>query len=141
MMFLLRTAFWLSIALALLPSFVGRPAPTAPTNIQTSEAVTAASATFADLIQFCQRQPDACAAGAQLASAFRQRAEAGAMIVYEFVGEQVAKHEHTAITDLPAKDTTRTSQQTLTSTDLAPAWRGPVSTPPLPPRREMKRPA
>jgi Family of unknown function (DUF5330) len=140
MMFLLRTAFWLSIALALLPSFVGRPAPTAPANIQTSEAVTAASATFADLIQFCQRQPDACAAGAQFASAFRQRAEAGAMIVYEFVGEQVVKREHTAITDLPAKDT-KTSQQTLTSTDLAPAWRGPVSTPPLPPRRDMKRPA
>ena len=43
------------------------------------------------MIQFCNRQPDACAAGAQFASAFGQRAEAGAKMLYEIVGEKLAK--------------------------------------------------
>jgi len=137
MMFLMRTAFWVSVALALLPSF----------NVGTSEAATAASATFADLSHFCDRRPEACAAGAQLASAFGQRAQAGAKIMYEFVGDRLAKQEHpqehpaagTPVatnlpTETPAADTAKGSQQTLTSADITPAWRGP------PPRREAKRP-
>jgi Family of unknown function (DUF5330) len=92
MMFLLRTTFWMSVVLALLPSFVSGQA-TAP-EVGTSEAVTAASATFADLSRFCERRPDACAAGAQFAVAFGQRAQAGAKIVYDFATDRFAKQEH-----------------------------------------------
>ena len=147
MMFLMRTAFWVSVALALLPSFVSGQSKTVPANVGTSEAATAASATFADLSHFCDRRPEACAAGAQLASAFGQRAQAGAKIMYEFVGDRLAKQEHpqehpaagTPVatnlpTETPAADTAKGSQQTLTSADITPAWRGP------PPRREAKRP-
>jgi Family of unknown function (DUF5330) len=118
MMFLLRTAFWIGVVLALLPTF--GPKQSAPAaGFGATEAVTAASATFGDMIQFCNRQPEACAAGAQFASAFGQRAEAGAKMLYEIVGEKLAKGA--ADTDTTAS----LSQSTLTSADLAPAWHGP----------------
>ena len=120
-MFLLRTAFWIGVVLALLPTF--GPKQSAPAaGFGATEAVTAASATFGDMIQFCNRQPEACAAGAQFASAFGQRAEAGAKMLYEIVGEKLAKANGPA----DAADTTAgLSQNTLTSADLTPAWRGP----------------
>jgi hypothetical protein len=149
MMFLLRTALWTSVALALLPSFVPGKSTMVPVEVGATGAVTAASATMADLVGLCDRQPEACAAGAQLATAFRQRAQAGARIVYDFVGKEltaadrgramsgVAGADGTA-TDLAsdaAKPTSETaaSQQTLTAADLAPAWRGP------PPRWEIAK--
>jgi len=137
-MFLLRTAFWVSVALALLPSFVSGQSTTVPADVGTSEAVTAASAAVADLSGFCQRRPDACAAGAQFASSFGQRTQAGAKIVYEFVGDRLAKQEHQVAgnpaAQAPAAEAAKTSQHTLTAADIAPAWRGP------PPRRDTKRP-
>ena len=87
-MFLLRTAFWIGVVLALLPTFGPKQSAPQAAGVGTTEAVTAASATFADMIQFCNRQPDACAAGAQFASAFGQRAQAGAKMLYEIVGDK-----------------------------------------------------
>jgi hypothetical protein len=122
MMFLLRTAFWIGVVLALLPTFSPKQSAPAATGFGATEAVTAASATFGDMIQFCNRQPEACAAGAQFASAFGQRAEAGAKMLYQIVGEKLARANGSA----DAADTTADlSQNTLTSADLAPAWRGP----------------
>jgi Family of unknown function (DUF5330) len=123
MMFLLRTAFWLSVALALLPSFVSKQAATLPVEVGATDAMTAASATVADLSGFCERRPDACAAGAQLATVFGQRAQAGAKIVYEFVGDKLAKTEQ-AGPAVEAPEAVKASQNTLTATDMAPAWRG-----------------
>ncbi len=136
MMFLLRTAFWLSVVLALLPTFAPKQTGTAPAELIASEAVTAASATVADMSGFCDRRPDACAAGAQFASAFGQRARAGAEMLYAFVGDRLGKSvgksdgaagagDAAAVTaGLPSAS--RPSQNTLTAVDLAPAWRGPA---------------
>jgi uncharacterized protein DUF5330 len=93
MMFLLRTTFWVSVGLALLPSFVPKQGSTVPPPVGTADAVTAASEAVADLGGFCERRPDACAAGVQFANAFGQRAQAGAKIVYDFIGERLAKPE------------------------------------------------
>src|SRR6202140_5955708 len=93
MMFLLRAAFWMSVALALLPSFAPGRSSTVPVDLRAGEAVTAASATVADVSLFCERRPEACAAGAQFASAFGQRTQAGAKILYEFIGGQLDKPE------------------------------------------------
>jgi Family of unknown function (DUF5330) len=128
MMFLLRTAFWMSVALALLPSFVAKQASTVPIDVGAADAMTAASATVKDLSGFCERRPDACAAGAQFATAFGQRAQAGAKIVYEFVGEKLVKAEQSGAgggAEAPAADALKSSQNTLTTNDMAPAWRGP----------------
>jgi hypothetical protein len=130
MMFLLRTAFWLSVALALLPTFAPKQAATAPADLVASEAVTAASATVADMSKFCERRPDACTAGAQFASAFGQRARVGAQILYEFVGDRLkpdgaAASADKATVNVSAKEATKSSQNTLTSADIIPAWHGP----------------
>jgi hypothetical protein len=132
MMFLLRTAFWTGVVLALLPSFGPKQSAPQAAGFGATEAVTAASATFGDMIQFCNRQPDACAAGAQFASAFGQRAQAGAKMLYQIVGEKLAKADGGAdATGTTAGQSTgdvRLSQNTLSSADLAPAWRGPHHT-------------
>jgi hypothetical protein len=129
MMFLLRTAFWMAIVLALLPSFGPKAAAPAASGLEATDAVIAASETFGDMIQFCSRQPKACEAGVHLASAIGQRAQAGAKMLYGMVGEKLAKTENAtddtgAVGSAPADDL-KDSQSTLTSTDLALAWRGP----------------
>jgi hypothetical protein len=125
MMFLLRTAFWIGVVLALLPTFGPKQSVPQAAGVGAKEAVSVASATFADMIQFCNRQPDACAAGAQFASVVGQRAQAGAKMLYEIVGEKLAKVDggFDAV-DVPTRDA-KPSQSTLTSADLAPAWRAP----------------
>ena len=135
MMFLLRTAFWMSVVLALLPSFVPKQAATVPVDVGATDAMTAASATFADLSGFCERRPDACAAGAQVATAFGQRAQAGAKILYDFVSDRLGRAERTAANpsgpaanaaaEVPTTEVVKSSQHTLTTTDMAPSWRGP----------------
>jgi hypothetical protein len=166
MFFLLRTAFWLCVVLALLPSLVPTQTPPAPSaDVGAADAVTAASATVADLRGFCERRPDACAAGSQLAVAFAQRAQAGAKIVFDFVADRLVKTEHPANRagavapavangEAPrgdaAKDAAKPGQQnpsshkapsaaatqsTLTDADMVPPWRGPQPHKDAPPRR------
>ena len=125
MMFLLRTAFWLAVMLALLPSFAPKAAAPAATGMEATEAVTAASETLGDVFQFCSRQPNACAAGVHLASAIGQRAQAGAKMLYGMVGEKLAKSEGVAEDSASANASdVKVSQNTLTAADLVPAWRG-----------------
>jgi Family of unknown function (DUF5330) len=134
MMFLLRTAFWMSVALALLPSFAPGRSSSVPADLRAAEAASAASATVADFSRFCERRPEACAAGAQFAAAFGQRTQAGAKILYEFVGDRIGKSDRPAALSEAAADAAsppkpadaaKPSQNTLTSTDMAPAWHGP----------------
>jgi hypothetical protein len=88
MFFLLRTAFWLTIALALLPT--GQQAQTAQgPKVDPVDALTAAGSAVADMSTFCDRQAQACEIGAQTAVAIGQRAQAGAKMVYEFINERV----------------------------------------------------
>ncbi len=66
MFFLLRMAFWLGVVLILLPS--GAAQQNVPSSqVDASDAVSAASATVGDLRNFCTRQPDACTVGSQVA--------------------------------------------------------------------------
>jgi hypothetical protein len=129
MMFLLRTAFWIGVVLALLPSFGPKPSASQTPGLEATEAVTAASATVGDMIGFCARQPGACATGAHLASAIGQRAQAGAKMLYEMVGEKLTKTDPGGATgsvpaSQPAEDV-KLSQDTLTPADLAAGWRSP----------------
>jgi Family of unknown function (DUF5330) len=127
MMFLLRTAFWLAVVLALLPSFGPKASAPAATGVEATEAVTAASETLGDMIGFCSRQPNACAAGVHLASAIGQRAQAGAKMLYGMIGQRFAKTEVAMDDGVPANTSAvdvKVSQNTLSSADLVPAWRG-----------------
>jgi hypothetical protein len=126
MFFLFRVAFWLSIVLILLPSGSSQPGASA-NQVGTGEAMSAASATVTDLRQFCSRQPDACSVGTQVAMSIGYKAQAGAKMLYEFLSEKLAPRETGSIASATAKTdkAARSSQNTLTPTDLGPAWRGP----------------
>jgi hypothetical protein len=146
MFFLLRMAFWLGLVLVLLPTGSAQRS-SAGSEINASEAMSAASATVGDVRGFCGRQPSACTVGSQVATAIGYKAQAGARMLYDVLSDAMASHEVAA----PAAGTPRrvagakpapeksgverTSQSTLTPTDLAPSWRGPL------PHKDGKHPA
>jgi hypothetical protein len=143
MFFLLRMAFWLSVVLILLPSGGAQRQPAG--EVGASDAVSAASDTVHDLKGFCTREPNACTVGSRLVVAMGYRAQAGAKMLYDFLTEAVASKDSpndtgslgngsAAATGRSAMDRSamhssplqKASQNTLTPTDLAPAWRGPA---------------
>jgi Family of unknown function (DUF5330) len=134
MFFLLRMAFWLTVVCVLLPSGTKTASPDA--NIDAKQAVTLASAAVSDMRGFCDRQPDACAAGGKVAIALGHKAEAGARTIYEFITATLSEKSQPA--GKPAAKIVAVSTPghgTLTATDIQPVWHPPV---PLPPRREAR---
>jgi hypothetical protein len=128
MFFLIRTAFWLSIVIMLLPT---------PDSMKTeggvgaTQAISAASATMSDMKQFCVRQPDACEVGSQALSQFGRKAQASAKWLYEFLGEKLGNDQTAAVSrgsrdSKAAPSEVDSSQNTLTASDTSPSWRGPV---------------
>jgi hypothetical protein len=132
MFFLIRVAFWLSIVILLLPT--GKTSESTPgPQVGAGEAISAASAAMSDMRQFCVRQPEACEIGSQAAVAFGQKAQAGAKMVYDFLTEKVGSDgtpaNASASVDKGPEVTASTtggkpSQNTLSSSDRVPAWRG-----------------
>ncbi len=142
MFLLLRMAFWLGLVLVLLPIGAAQRSPSGG-EVSATEAISAASATVGDLRGFCERQPDACTVGSQVATAIGYRAQAGAKMLYEALSEAMAPRETGSVTNgknssksaLDKSGAERASQSTLTPADLAPAWRGPA------PRKDAKHSA
>ena len=131
MMFLVRTAFWLTLVLVLLPS--GRSEPVGGPQVAAADAVSAASATVSDMGQFCSRQPDACAIGSQAATALGHRAQAGAKMIYDFLTARMGQsHTESAASGraTPAaihSVVVLSSEDTLSAGDIALPWRGPTA--------------
>jgi len=118
MLFLMRTAFWLSIVLLLLPTPESMKTP--EPGIGAAQAVTAASATVSDMSQFCMRQPEACQVGSQALTYLGHKAVASTKWLYE---------KFTSNSEQPAAAPTKAlaetdSQNTLTQADTVPTWRG-----------------
>jgi hypothetical protein len=129
MFFLLRMAFWIGLVCVLVS---GTNSGTTP--IDAGQALTVASAAVSDARGFCERQPQACVAGGQVANALGQKAEAGARTLFQFISETLTEKPG----DKPAvQPVSAPGHGTLTATDLQPAYHEPV---PLPPRR-APRPA
>jgi len=147
MRFLIKMAFWLSVVLALLPTFAGTSQNTttaAQSGVDAGDAVSAASATVSDLSGFCDRQPEACNIGAQVAVAFGHQAQAGAKIVYDYLNDRASPKATGSVTTGTAAAKSKDGKpavrkasfeasgrdaeagDTLTAEDLAPAWRGPA---------------
>jgi hypothetical protein len=147
MFFLLRLAFWLGVVCVLLPG--GGTKTSTDSQIDPAQAMTVASAAVSDARGFCERQPQACAAGGEVAAAIGHKAEAGARTLYRFISARLGeKSAEAPVTQ--AKLVTRQNDRpvaipvsahghgTLTGADLQPAYHAPV---PLPPRREKPRSA
>src|SRR5579863_4882174 len=102
MFFLLRMAFWLGVVLVLLPTGAAQRSPSS-SEINASEAISAASATVGDMRGFCQRQPEACTVGSQVASAIGYKAQAGAKMLYEVLNDAMAPHETGTVPATPSR--------------------------------------
>jgi uncharacterized protein DUF5330 len=127
MMFLIRTTFWLSVVVLVLPTPESMRVP--ESNIGTTQAVSAASAAVSDMGQFCARQPDACKIGSQALTQFGYKAQASAKWVYEFLTDRLSPAQTGSVAAEPARvapvDLDVGSRNTLTQADTAPVWRGP----------------
>ncbi len=127
MFFLLRMAFWLGLVLVLLPRGKTPDSEMLP-QIHASEAVQAATATVADLSQFCKRQPAACEVGGQAATVIGQRAEDGARKLYRIVTDKRSPDHTDSIGGSASDDpllASVISRDTLTQEDLVAEWRLP----------------
>ena len=124
MFFLLRSAFWLSIVIMLLPT---PDSVKTPEGVGAGQAISAASATMSDMKQFCVRQPDACEVGSQALTQFGHKAQASAKWLYEFLGSKLSNDNTASVARQPKATPAEieNSQNTLTAADTAPAWRSP----------------
>lgn len=126
MRFLFRMTFGLGIILVLLPG-IGTHTSSNP-SINAGDAMSAARATVDDARAFCDRQPEACAVGSQVAASVGQRASAGAKMLYDFLNERFGRTEGAMDANAGAlkslQPVTRSSRDTLAPADLVPAWRG-----------------
>ena len=150
-MFLVRSAFWLSVVILLLPaenaeknSKLGE----AQTNVTAGQAMVAAQTTVSDLSGFCQRNQTACATGKAAVDTFIRKAQYGASLLNNWVSGvssanassakpadrsayfEPMTHNKVKLTgknrqQIQLADKARRSQQTLTKEDLSPSWGGP----------------
>jgi len=140
MFFLLRMAFWLGLVLVLLPR-EKTPASEKLPQINTQEAVQAATAAVSDMSQFCKRQPQACEVGGQAATVIGHRAQDGARKIYQIITDKPSVPEKLNAPEKPASTDKRSADHTgsidavvaaqlspidtLSADDLAAEWRLP----------------
>lgn len=109
-MFLLRSAFWLTIVILLIPA---NPQSGEAPRVTVVNALMAARATVADLSGFCKRNPDVCITGSAAIEVFAEKAENGVEMIHRYLGEGAADPEGADA-----------DNGTLTTDDLALPWQG-----------------
>jgi hypothetical protein len=154
-MYIIRTVFWLSVVVLLIPSGNPEQSDAAPaaedqSAVSTGEAVNAALSTIGDVASLCERQPDVCEVGSAAWDVFQRKAQYGFNLIYRWTtGSGEPQHTanwdgsatyliqvsdateqlHTGSTDQEGTPTSTTSappsQNTLQIEDLIPAWGGP----------------
>ena len=88
---ILRTAFWLSAVIILLPAGNdntpggGKPGQTA--QVSPEQVVVAATSTASDMSEFCSRQPGVCKTGSAVAGLFEAKAKNGVSLIYNWATE------------------------------------------------------
>jgi hypothetical protein len=127
MRFLFRMIFWLGVVLVFLPR--GGQPNGLDGGLSAGDAMSAAKATVTDMRSFCDRQPEACAAGSHVAIALGQRAQSGAKLIYDYLTEYLGPSGREAGNSdrggIAARHATNGGRDTLMPSDLAPPWRGP----------------
>lgn len=139
-MFLIRTAFWLSVVILLLPAeraTDGADGQQSNTQISASEVFSAARATLSDVSSICERSPEVCVAGRAAAETFTNKARYGAQLLMDYVAEEGATAPATSPASVPPSNAAfpapasnaaipaPSSQNTLSQRDLQPGWEGP----------------
>jgi len=122
-MFLLRSAFWLTIVIMLIPA---DPETGDAPRVTMVNAMMAARATVADLSGFCERNPDVCVTGGAAIQLIAEKAENGVELVYRYVTGAGDDAVSTGSIDMaPGAPPMRGDRDgTLTTDDLALPWQG-----------------
>ncbi len=122
-MFFIRLAFWLGVAVMLLP-----------TDAQQQARVYNAAVTAVERAStFCERNPRACEMGAQAWASFLKKAEFGARLV----GDMLTSGGRQAGPDVPPAPSRHKGSAaavggmhgTLSAADLQLPWQGPAASP------------
>ncbi|GIL03313.1 MAG: hypothetical protein BroJett030_32120 [Alphaproteobacteria bacterium] len=94
-MFLIRTAFWLSIIVALIPV---NPADLdeGQRPVSTMETLAAAQAFVRDVAGFCERNGEACATGREVFAQFGAKARTGLAYVASYLADDASPATETA---------------------------------------------
>jgi Family of unknown function (DUF5330) len=95
MWFLLRMTFWLAVVLVLLPT--GGSQTTPKSQVSAGEAFSAARGAVTDFEHFCEKQQEACVVGSRTAVTLGRRAQAGAKMLCEFLGERLGSNESKSV--------------------------------------------
>lgn len=120
-MFLIRTAFWLTLIILLLPT----------NEEQQRQIYGTAEAAVNDVRSFCTRNPDVCAKSRAAFDTFTEKAKFGAnMLVDVIAGQEADETRQAGAAEegqrVPASlDAAPDSRNTLTAEDMQPAWNGP----------------
>ena len=105
-MFLIRTAFWLSLVVLVLP-----------TDAQQQQKLYAtASSAATQAATFCDRNRAICTQGAQYWAKFQKKLEFGTRMAIDLVSERITGNRPQQSAVLPVENT-------LSREDLQPAWR------------------
>lgn len=83
--FLIRTAFWFSLVLLLLPLGTG---PNGENSVSPLQAIFAAREAVGDLAGICERKPDVCETGKAAMQTIGVRARESARIAYQALDQQ-----------------------------------------------------
>ena len=129
---ILKTIFGLAIVTALLPA-PPEDAAVGQKSAATSELVSAAVGTVADVHDFCSRQASVCDTANLVAVGFEAKAKYGVRILYEWANEssigavpdQADAADRLPTASVAAMDDSEASQNTLRLDDLIPDWRNP----------------
>ncbi|MEM7426900.1 MAG: DUF5330 domain-containing protein [Pseudomonadota bacterium] len=88
---ILRTAFWVSAVIILLPAgndnTPGGGKPVEAAKVTAQEMVTAASSTAGDVSEFCSRQPGVCETGSAMLQLFEAKAKNGVRLIYHWASD------------------------------------------------------
>lgn len=92
-MFIIRTAFWLSLVILCLPVGSDENGPSASTA-GAVEAMSVARSAVGDFSKFCERNPGTCDTGNMVVSSFGQKARYGAQIVYQYLDDKFGSQDN-----------------------------------------------
>jgi len=92
MWFLIKGSVWFALVLVVLSYFGTQPQSetVAPSALEMTDAVTAATQAYQYLSAICIEKPDVCEKGAETFSALGLRAREGARVAFELLDKQFA---------------------------------------------------
>lgn len=115
-MFLIRLAFWIGVAVMLLPT----------DQQQQARLYTTATSAVERAVTFCDRNARTCVLAGEAWNAFLKKAEFGARLVGDMISSS-GRQSPAPAPEQNASTSTPEPRGTLSPTDMQPAWRAPAA--------------